>query len=300
MPRPLCLWLVLASCASKPPLPFHLAAPGTTPEVFAPGIVSTDEAIELNGVLAPDGREFFFTRRDAQRRFVMQRSRLVDGRWTTPEAVEAFRGGAGDTAVDMAYSADGDELVILGRGPGGIGDPPGLDLWRLRREGDGWSYAELMPPPVSSEHHESYPCLVADGSVYFSSRRPGGLGQSDIWRAQRLPDGSFAEPVNLGAPINSEHSEGDTWVAPDETLLVLTSYRPGGSGSGDLYVSRREPGGAWSSPRNLGPTINSADLDFCPMATPDGRILFFSRRVGDSWDSATGGTVYWVDARVLE
>jgi hypothetical protein len=88
-------------------------------------------------------------------------------------------------------------------------------------------------------------------------------------------------------------------VSPDEMLLVLTSYRPGGHGSGDLYVSHRSPDGAWSSPRNLGPAINTADLDYCPMATPDGRILFFSRRIGDTWDTATGGTVYWVDAAVL-
>lgn len=34
---------------------------GDMPELFAPDIVST-EAVELNSVLAPDGREFFFTR----------------------------------------------------------------------------------------------------------------------------------------------------------------------------------------------------------------------------------------------
>lgn len=29
--------------------------------------------------------------------------------------------------------------------------------------------------------------------------------------------GSFDELVNLGPPVNSEHSEGDTYVAPDES-----------------------------------------------------------------------------------
>ena len=81
--------LFLASCTSTP-LPFHLDAPGTTPELFAPGIVSTDGSIELNGVISPDGREFFFTRVDPDRRFVMHRSRLLDGAWTGPEPIEAF------------------------------------------------------------------------------------------------------------------------------------------------------------------------------------------------------------------
>jgi len=208
--RPLWLLLPLASCAATP-LPFDLEPPGPTPQVFAPGVVSTEESIELNAVLAPDGRELFFTRLDPERRFVMHRSRLVDGRWTEPEAVEAFPDRAGDTAVDMSYAADGSELVFLGRGPGGVTDPPGLDLWRMRREGEGWSLAEVLGPPVSTEHKESYPCLVADGSLYFTSDRPGGLGESDVWRAQRLVDGSYAEPINLGAPVNTEHAEGDTW-----------------------------------------------------------------------------------------
>lgn len=36
--------------------------PGQTPELFAPGVVSTD-AVELNSVFTPDGRSFFFARR---------------------------------------------------------------------------------------------------------------------------------------------------------------------------------------------------------------------------------------------
>ena len=298
MLRCVCPLVLLASCAS-PPLPFGLDAPGTTPEVFAPGIVSTENAIELNGVIAPDGREFFFTRLDPDGRFVMHRSRLFEGRWTKPEAVRAFRDDVGDTAVDMTYSADGNTLVFLGRAPGGIGNPPSLDLWRMHRDGGGWSLAEVVPPPVSTAHSESYPCLVADGSLYFSSRRPGGLGESDIWRAQRRADGTYEEPVNLGAPINTAYSEGDTWVSPDETVLVVTSRRPGGQGGADLWIATRDERGGWSEPRNLGPTINTDGLEYCPMGTWDGRVFFFSRRIGDTWAEATGGTVYWVDPAVL-
>jgi len=50
----------------------------------------------------------------------------------------------------------------------------------------------------------------------------------------------------------------------------------------------------------LPPTINSDLLDYCPMGTPDGRYLFFSRRTGDSWDEADAGDVFWVDAAVIE
>ncbi len=53
----------------------------------------------------------------------------------------------------------------------------------------------------------------------------------------------------------------------------------------------------------LGHGINSADTDYCPMVTPDGRYLFFSRRVSDppdaGWDGVVAGNVYWIDTRAI-
>lgn len=38
---------------------FGQKPPGMTPEIFAPGFISTGKA-ELNSVFTPDGREFYF------------------------------------------------------------------------------------------------------------------------------------------------------------------------------------------------------------------------------------------------
>ena len=294
--------LTCPACVSERSAGLHYlgeAPPGMTPQLFAPGVVNTD-AIELNGVLSPDGREFFFTR-IVDGVFTMHRRVLEKGRWSDPFPLSAYEGGEKATAVDMTYSPDGRMLYFLGRGSTDLvrGDN-NLDLWIVERVGDGWSKARLVPPPVSTEHHESYPCVVGDGSLYFSSRRPGGLGASDIYRAQRLADGTFAEPVNVGPPINTSFHEGDTFVSPDESYLIVTSRRPGGFGEGDLYISFRDGDGGWSEPVNLGEPINSKHVDFCPMVTPDGRYLFFSRRWGATWNATTRCEIYWVDTRMLE
>jgi outer membrane protein OmpA-like peptidoglycan-associated protein len=50
------------------------------------------------------------------------------------------------------------------------------------------------------------PYLAADGvTLYFSSNRPGGLGDNDIWMTKRLDNSwqKWTDPVNLGAPINT-------------------------------------------------------------------------------------------------
>lgn len=51
---------------------------------------------------------------------------------------------------------------------------------------------------------ESYPVVVQDGSLYFSSQRPGGLGGYDIYRSRLLQEGGFEEPESLGPPIKTE------------------------------------------------------------------------------------------------
>jgi hypothetical protein len=242
----------VASAAQTAPQPPYLGqpTPGLTPARFAPGVVSTDDAIELNGVFTPDGREFFFTRL-VDKIDTMFHARFADGKWSAPRPLMVYANEAKAVAVDMAVSPDGKELYFLG------------------------------------QHAHS-------------SNRPGSHGRSDVYRAQRLAAGGFAEPVNIGPPINTEHSEGDTFVAPDESYLILTSTRPGGLGQGDLYVSFRGKDGRWQPPVSLGDTINTDQTEFCPMVTPDGKYLFFSRRWGATWEQTTAGDVYWVDAKVLD
>ncbi len=275
------------------------SVPGPTPEHFAPGIVNTD-AIEINGVFTPDGRTFFFARQ-IEGVFTILRSDFGETGWAVPTPMDVYPDGVRALAVDMTVTTDGRSLYFLGQHAheDEIG-PPDLDIWVARRDGDSWGLAELVPPPVSTELPESYPVVVEDGSLYFSSKRPGGFGGYDIYRSQLLQDGSFEEPVNLGPSINTEFHEGDTFVAPDESYLILSSRRPGGLGQNDLHISFREPDGGWSEPENLGPAMNSDQTDFCPMVTPDGKYLFFSRRTGASWNEASEGEVFWVDISVIE
>jgi hypothetical protein len=273
--------------------------PGTTPDRFAPGVVSTD-AIELNGVFTPDGREFFFTRL-IDGVDTMHHSLYEDGKWSAPRPLLVYPGGTRAVAVDMTVSPDGRELYFLGQHPHEFApEAPGYDIWVSRRVDGAWSTAQVVPPPVSSSANEIYPVVVADGSLYFISDRPGSLGRYDVYRAQRLADGGFAEPVNIGPPVNSEFGTGDTFVAPDESYLIFSSTRPGGFGQGDLYVCFRREDGSWGEPANLGPGINTDQTEYCPMVTPDGKYLFFSRRWGATWEETTAGDVYWVDAGVLD
>lgn len=70
-----------------------------------------------------------------------------------------------------------------------------------------WSEPKSLGPKINlPEYNEMTPYLAPDGvTMYFSSNRPGGLGDNDIWMTKRLDNSwqKWSEPVNLGGPINT-------------------------------------------------------------------------------------------------
>ncbi|QQR89961.1 MAG: PD40 domain-containing protein [Myxococcales bacterium] len=56
--------------------------------------------------------------------------------------------------------------------------------------------------------------------------------------------GSFSEPINLGADINSVYPEWDPLPSTDHLRLYFSSDRPDGAGKTDLYVATRSTIGA--------------------------------------------------------
>lgn len=276
------------------------ALPGVTPERFAPGLVSTD-AIELNGVFSSDLREFYFTR-VVDGVDTMQQITFADGSWRGPRELLLFPNQARAEAADMVLSRDGQELFFLAGFPrAASAEKQNYDIWRSRRRGDGWSEAELVPAPISTPGYEYYPSFGPDGSLYINSNRDGA---GAIYRAARLADGTFAPPVKAGHPFLP--LDGDLSFAPGGSFIVVSAQRPrvGGSFRNDLFISFRRADGTYADFVKLDDTINTPAHEWCPMVTPDGKYLFFSRRFGaydtQGWEGTTDGDVFWVDVHALD
>jgi hypothetical protein len=137
---------------------------------------------------------------------------------------------------------------------------------------------------------------MSGGTLYFASNRSGGEGDMDIYRSVPI-DGEYREVENLGPPVNSPHLEASPYLSTDERFLTFESWRPGGHGKGDLYISYRKGDGSWTRPQNLGPLFNTEQIEDGGSISPDGKYFFFNRR--RDWVTDEQTDIYWVDIRAV-
>jgi len=236
------------------------------PRIFAESAISA--SVGSGVTFSPDGRTLYFS----QNRSDIFVSDSEDGKWLTPALAE-FSGRYRDG--DPFASPDGLQLFFWSSRPLDGRQRKGLAIWVVDRRGTGWSAPRDVGESINGpDGGVGFPAVTSSGTLYFMADRPDSIGGLDIYRAKRLGD-QYAKPENLGRVINSEYTELDAFVAPDESYIVFTSNRPGGLGTGDLYVSRQKDG-AWTPPQNLGPEINSAGFECCPSVSPDGKHFYYT------------------------
>jgi WD40-like Beta Propeller Repeat len=136
----------------------------------------------------------------------------------------------------------------------------------------------LCPAVVNSAADDQHPAMSKDGlSLYFTSNRPGGSGNLDLWVTQRDSlDDCWLPAVNLGPVVNSPSLESAPNLTTDGHWLYFHSKRPTwitadgvevpncGGVEVDLYVSHRQDKRddlGWENPINLGCTINTPGFD---------------------------------------
>jgi hypothetical protein len=275
--------------------------PDTTPKLFAPSIVNTN-AIEINTVFNSSFTELFFTR-IIDGSFAIHHSELIDGNWTVPQPIQMYSDqDTKSVAIDPSITQDGNTMYFLGISPKERSNSSKPNIYKSHKKSGKWQIASKVGYPISTdEYAESYPVVVADGSLYFTSDRPDSFGKRDIYRAQYLGDGKFDKPVNIGSEVNSEKGERSTYVSPDESYLITANTYTDKKGFAVSFKSNNK----WQTPIyfDLGETLVKDWIYFCPYMSPDGKYFFFSKRHSNppdsGWEGVNKGEVYWVNADVI-
>ena len=258
--------------------------PGATPMIFAPGIVST-AAHEFSCSFTPDGKEVYFTRRDAARGVnLIMVTRETDGTWTKPEVVPFIQNRM---SFEPRVTPDGSRLYFTWEQPLPNEDGSPMSVWYVQRKGNGWSNP-IDPGRFLNPMKAMYVSSTLDGTIYTTDIS-GGPGTEGIAVA-RLVGGKYGRLERLPAPINGGAADMYPYIAPDESYLIFASRRQSPASSSGLFVSFRNPDRTWGEPRGIDLGMPAG----LPLVSPDGKYLFFT--AGERGKS----DIYWIDAGFLE
>lgn len=252
--------------------------PGDIPEIFAPGIVSTEMYNHSSISISPGLNEIYWAMAplDAPKRIYC--SRYQNGAWTAPEIVSFTRSEDGDCPV---LSPDGSRMYFNSNRPIGEGTPRRERIWCVNRVEGKWQQPYPLATVINGSHLHWQVSVDRIGHLYFGSERRGTKGRDDIFFAE-YSGGMFQSPISLGEHINSEEHESTPFISPDGDYLIFN--RDG------LLISFLNREGQWSKAVSMGALYDG----ICPYVSPDSKYLFFLK-MGMGFND-----VYWVSAKIIE
>jgi photosystem II stability/assembly factor-like uncharacterized protein len=144
----------------------------------------------------------------------------------------------------------------------------GFNIYTARWNGTSWDSVRNAGKNVNPA---SYPTISPGGDTLFVLK--GGKLWMSTWK-----DTGWSKMTKLPPPVNFPDmtvKDGPCAITRDGKELYFRSDRLAGYGSGDIWVVRITPVG-YDSLTNLGPNVNTSDMETHPAISPDGERLYFS------------------------
>ena len=189
------------------------------------------------------------------------------------------------------FTGDGDKVIFTRR----ILEPTAVrrggqqeDFYTSTRKKGIWEEASPLSSSINSFFNEGAPTISADGNFLIFTSCQGvdgeygdnrqGMGSCDLFYAQRIGK-KWGKPRNLGSKINTRHWESQPCFSADgRTLYFIRAIKTGRSldpDQQDIYVSKLENSGYWTTPEKLSNIINTPMREESVFIHPDGQTLYF-------------------------
>lgn len=146
------------------------------------------DAYQNHAYLSKDGKLLFFTS-EAAGGFggldIYKSEKGTDGNWSKPVNLGPTINTPYDEDAPF-LSNDGTTLYFASRGLPGYGN---FDIYKSTITDGKWGQPENLGMPINSQAHDIFMIQNKDGNIgYFSSARPGGKGDMDIYKINYLKD----------------------------------------------------------------------------------------------------------------
>lgn len=158
--------------------------------------------------------------------------------WEPPVPITEINSSVNDAGPSYFENEGGrPQLYFQSQRAGGAGQ---ADIYVSELQEDGTWSAPQRVVELNSSFQEQHPSIRFDGrEIVFQSTRPPSQG-FDLWASTRATvNDPWSVPVRLNN-VNSPQTESGPYLSGDGMTLYFNSDRPGGAGSGDLWMSTRQ------------------------------------------------------------
>lgn len=173
-----------------------------------------------------------------------------------------------------SVSADNNTVLINYDGR----SDPGLMI--SHRTTTGWAAPQRVNIKNFYNHNKDAEFTLAPSGkvMVYSVERDDTYGEKDLYVSFRNSNGSWTAPKNLGATVNSFSTDFGPYLAADNVTLYFGSMGHPGYGSSDIFVTKRldDTWTNWSTPKNLGPEINTKSWDAYYTITASGEEAYMA------------------------
>ena len=171
-------------------------------------------------------------------------------------------------------SVDGKELIFTRRlelNEGVYNE----DFYKTEKINSNW--IESSPMDINTIQDEGSITISVNGIylVYTSCYRQNGIGECDLYLCVKQ-NGIWGKSQNISS-LNTRYREKQSCFSADGKYLYFVSNRRGGYGGDDIWRSKITRFG-FSSPENLGSTINTKEDEMSPFFHPDNLTFYFASK----------------------
>ena len=172
-------------------------------------------------------------------------------------------------------SADANAIIFLSDNA----DDNQLAPYYTSRDNADWKEPQMLPKSVYTRLNFLRGFgLNADGKkIFLSTIKSPSVGGYDIWTSD-LKGNTWAEPVNLGMPINTHGNEASPSLTPDGNTMYFMrcgSMNQNKAGDCKIFKAGKKQNGQWDEPVELPASINTGNSQ-TPRIMADSETLLFA------------------------
>ncbi len=247
---------------------------GSAPVPAGPNI-NTSYASEYLPLLSPDGKSLYFCgrfRKDCVGLEDIFVSEWKDGAgWQPAKLVAGISSGTGNEAP-ISISSDANQLIYFNNGKPYV----------AARTESGWTSNGPFPINTGDFNWVCGVQMAPNNRFALFDAALVNTEDIDLYVVFKNDDDTWQAPIRLDSVINTPGIDRSPYLHPDMKHLYFSSNGHGGFGNLDVFVSIRldDTWLHWSTPVNLGKSVNTTGLDWAFFISPDGTTAWFSRSTG--------------------